>query len=99
MTEYVLGEVPDMTPAKKPRVRILAAKVPPFVSKSSIKATDAPYTLADATRHAHMIEEAWRQAGHSVRAEIVKRMSNGRAFYAVRMPDLVNGLPVKKDSN
>lgn len=90
--EYVQGEVVGDVggpPKQKPRIN-----VPPF-SPQFVHAKDKAYDEADARRHAAMIAEAWRRAGHDVqpRVEYVGRGNNRR--WVVRMPDLVNGLPVK----
>lgn len=98
MTEYVLGEVPvDVAPRKK--VKLQMVKVPEFVSKSPVKATDKPYTMQDALRQARTIEDVWREAGHDVQVDIIREVRGNATSYRLRMPNLVNGLPVKREDN
>lgn len=50
-----------------------------------------------AERLAAMIRAAWRDAGHDVETvvQISSRGRDGTSLWAVRMPGLVNGLPVR----
>jgi hypothetical protein len=103
MTEYVLGEVPEGAGErafrkKAPEVKLKVVQVPPLPVGfgERPKATAKPYKLAEATRHAQMIEQAWRRAGHDVRAEIITETKGGKTTYRVVMPDLINGLPKKE---
>lgn len=106
MTEYVLGEVPaDIGIRFVPKAEWVKQEeqemtqevsVPPFKVAADRKVTGKPYTLEDALRHARMVEEAWRRAGHNVRADIIKEVRGNREVFKVRMPDLINGLPKRE---
>lgn len=66
---------------------------PPFCGHAVEGEIPDNLTHAGAVRLASRIEAAWRRIGITVRAR-VEFVEKGRAHYAVRLPDLVNGLPV-----
>ena len=70
-----------------------AIKIPPFKPVEG-KFRDKPYGEADAQRHADMIAKVWREAGHDVRPQVECVGHGNNIRWVVRMPQLVNGLPV-----
>lgn len=73
---------------------------PPFSSRSEGDfARGANFcSQVGAGRLGARIREAWLKAGHDVRVEVVQvPIVRDDPIYTVRMPDLVNGLPVPRE--
>ena len=94
MREYVMGEVPqDVVPPVVKQKKRRAVRVPPLQAGKAIDVRDKAYTEEDARRHAALIEEVWRRAGHRVVPVVTTQIRGGKRCWLVQMPDLVNGLP------
>ena len=70
---------------------------PPFSGRGdgAWRRTDY-YTEKGAHALARIIKAAWTAAGHDIRVDVVPVSGYVGGLYTVRMPDLVNGLPVKQ---
>lgn len=97
MHEYVLGEVPYVEPQRVKNMKKVM-RVPPFKSEPVVGAEEGDGTIWQARRHAKMIRAAWARVGQEVNPEIRREDRNDHSYYYVVTPDLVNGLPVKKES-
>jgi hypothetical protein len=73
-------------------------KHPPFVGVSPERSTREWMTRAGASLLAERIRDAWRRVGVDVQPVIEQGFSDDRrreAIFVVRLPTLVNGLPVR----
>lgn len=96
--EYVLGEVPSDV---NPRGR---RKPAPSLQNKSIRVPDicldrkwvnsAAHTKKTAERQAELIRLAWQRVGYEVYPQIVIEVRGGRNCYVVKLPDMLNGLPL-----
>lgn len=74
---------------------------PPFCGDRAPSAGNRDFMTKFGARDlADRIEAAWKRAGHDVKAvvEPIPRAGKVEAHYAVRMPGLVRGLPVREAS-
>lgn len=97
MHEYVLGEVPYVEPRRVKNMKKVM-RVPPFKSEVIIGTEEGDGTIGQARRHAEMIRAAWARVGQEVYPEIKREVRDNHAYFYVVTPDLVNGLPIKKES-
>jgi len=71
-------------------------KHPPFVGVSPERSTREWMTRAGASLLAERIRDAWRRVGVDVQPVIEQGLDQRReAIFVVRLPSLVNGLPVR----
>jgi hypothetical protein len=67
---------------------------PPFATRTDLPGGPDACSLQGAARIAARIKDAWAECGHAV-APAIEPIGNGMGW-AVRLPDLVNGLPTQQ---